>query len=315
MSCILIVDNNEDVLSVFQEILGSRGYEVLTATNGFEALDVIRGKTPDIIVSDIYMPRMDGFVFCKNVKSIEALQNIPFVFFSGAYTGPEDEDFAMSLGAVRFIAKPFTSDEFISVVEDVLKKSQSGDVGDREGSSLSPGNVDAFQEEYYLTVIRHLDAEVQELRKSKYAMERENRELSSQEEMLTRMLENERAERLCLENEIRRLRHLVTLVLNSVPSVLVGVDSEGLMTQWNSEAEQATGIKASDALGRPFAELFPEFRNDLEKVRQAIRERRAYTEKRVSWLRLGEDRLFNLTVLPLGLSDCDEAMIQIEPTV
>ncbi len=102
---ILIVDDMEDGLYMLETILKGNGYEVLTALNGLEALSKLKKESVDIIISDIMMPRMDGFQFCRECKKDDDLKKIPFIFYTATYTGQKDEEFALSLGAVKFIKK------------------------------------------------------------------------------------------------------------------------------------------------------------------------------------------------------------------
>lgn len=72
------------------------------------------------------MPVMDGFTLCRQWMADSQLKDIPFVFYTATYTDAKDEDFALSLGATRFIIKPMEPDLFIEVIRDVLKNHQTG---------------------------------------------------------------------------------------------------------------------------------------------------------------------------------------------
>jgi CheY-like chemotaxis protein len=102
MSKFLIVDDNPQNLYMLEILLKTNGYDVEQAANGLEALELARIVPPDIIVSDILMPGMDGFSLCRVWRSDEQLKMIPFVFYTATYTDPKDERFALSLGADRF---------------------------------------------------------------------------------------------------------------------------------------------------------------------------------------------------------------------
>src|SRR5262245_42100037 len=106
MKKILIVDDQERDLYLLKTLLGAHGYQVVEAVNGAEALRFATANPPDVIISDILMPVMDGFSLCREWKKDEELRDIPFVFYTATYTDPKDEEFALSLGAARFIVKP-----------------------------------------------------------------------------------------------------------------------------------------------------------------------------------------------------------------
>ncbi|MBF0371475.1 MAG: PAS domain S-box protein [Magnetococcales bacterium] len=122
---ILVVDDNENARLLAQTVLISQGYGVETASNGKEALAAIRQKQPDLVITDILMPEMDGFDLCRTIKEDAALCHIPLVFYTATYTDPKDERFAMELGASRFIIKPLEVDHFVSIIREILGSVQA----------------------------------------------------------------------------------------------------------------------------------------------------------------------------------------------
>lgn len=117
---VLIVDDNSTNLYMLESLLKGHGMEVISAENGKEALDKARLSPPDLIISDILMPVMDGYTLCREWKSDERLKHIPFVLYTATYTEPKDEDFAVSLGADRFILKPQEPDILMNILKEVL---------------------------------------------------------------------------------------------------------------------------------------------------------------------------------------------------
>lgn len=103
---ILIVEDREQDRYLLQTLLHGFGYEVKAASHGQEALDLARQQPPELIVTDILMPIMDGFTLCRQWQQDPQLQSIPFVFYTASYTDPRDEQFALSLGADLFLIKP-----------------------------------------------------------------------------------------------------------------------------------------------------------------------------------------------------------------
>ncbi len=122
MTRVLIVDDNSTNLYLLDALLRGYGMEVISAENGRDALDKARLDPPDLIVTDILMPVMDGYALCRQWKKEEALKDIPLVFYTATYTDPKDEALAIGLGADRFIVKPQEPDVFMKIIEEVLKE-------------------------------------------------------------------------------------------------------------------------------------------------------------------------------------------------
>ncbi len=122
----MIVDDNAQNLYILRFLLESYGYQVMEASNGAEALEKARHDPPHLIISDILMPVMDGFSLCREWKSDRSLKKIPFIFYTATYTDPGDEEFALSLGAERFIIKPKDPQEFMSIIRNVLEEAAEG---------------------------------------------------------------------------------------------------------------------------------------------------------------------------------------------
>ncbi|MGR9087046.1 MAG: two-component system response regulator [Gammaproteobacteria bacterium] len=118
---VLIAEDDEDSRVLLENALTSAGHKVLSAANGLEALNLAKRDPPDIIVSDILMPIMDGYALCRSVKKDEKLKHIPFVFYTATYTDHQDEVLALSMGADRFIVKPVEMQELLSVIEQMLE--------------------------------------------------------------------------------------------------------------------------------------------------------------------------------------------------
>ncbi|MGC9976748.1 MAG: PAS domain S-box protein, partial [Syntrophales bacterium] len=117
---ILIVDDDETSLDTLTSLVEEEGFEVSAAENGRDALDKAHANPPDLIVSDILMPVMDGYTLCRQWKSDEQLKYIPFVLYTAVYTEPKEETFSLSLGADRLIIKPQKPEILVNVVQEIL---------------------------------------------------------------------------------------------------------------------------------------------------------------------------------------------------
>ena len=119
---ILIVDDIEENLYLLEVLLKGSGYEVVTAEDGVEALQKIKKETIGLIISDILMPRMDGFQLCKECKKDDNIKRIPFIFYTATYIDIMDEELALSLGAEKFILKPQEPETFLKILKEVIKE-------------------------------------------------------------------------------------------------------------------------------------------------------------------------------------------------
>jgi two-component system, cell cycle sensor histidine kinase and response regulator CckA len=118
---IIVVDDQKDAQYLLQALLTGHGHEISIASNGQEALDLARATPPDLIISDILMPVMDGFQLCREIRKDEILCNVLFVFYTATYTEQGDAKFAMTIGADDFIRKPAEPDAFLARIESVIK--------------------------------------------------------------------------------------------------------------------------------------------------------------------------------------------------
>ena len=117
---ILLVDDEEAILFSLQRIMELSGeFEILTALNGKEALKRIKRMIPDLILSDIAMPEMDGLELCRKIRANEITRNIPFIFLTAKRDLMID---GFKAGGDDFIIKPFTFDEVMVKIEAMFRR-------------------------------------------------------------------------------------------------------------------------------------------------------------------------------------------------
>src|SRR5262245_27127567 len=120
MGVILIAFERESEQAALDQLLSGRGHRVLKSANGLTALDAARREPPDLVVSDIVLPRMDGFALCRKWKQDERLQTIPFVFYTRRHDDPKYERFALELGAERFLARSVPPEALLAALDELL---------------------------------------------------------------------------------------------------------------------------------------------------------------------------------------------------
>jgi len=119
-------------------------------------------------------------------------------------------------------------------------------------------------------------------------------------------------ERKHAEDEMRRLRNLLGNIVNSMPSVLVGIDAAGNVTQWNQQAEEATGVAAAEALGRNLRDVFAILAGEMQNVKKAIAERRPQITEKVVMEINEKTRYADITVYPLVADGIEGAVIRMD---
>ncbi len=123
MAKILIADDERDIRDLITFTLRFAGYEVIPTANGEEAYQTALKEVPDLILMDVRMPRMTGYEACEQMKANESLKNIPVVFLSAK--GQESEvQTGLQIGAVEYILKPFSPDQLMSRVAQILAQHQ-----------------------------------------------------------------------------------------------------------------------------------------------------------------------------------------------
>lgn len=121
---ILVVDDNRDSLFITRGILEPKGYEVIEATSGEEALELVRQSPPDLVLLDIMMPGMSGLEVLQKLKEQYETARIPVILVT-AKTADEDVVQGYQYGADYYITKPFTATQLLYGIELVLGRENS----------------------------------------------------------------------------------------------------------------------------------------------------------------------------------------------
>jgi len=116
---ILVVDDEVYILHILDFILGAENYDVVTASNGEQALQKVREEKPDLVILDIMMPKLDGYETCRMIKKDPATKNIPVILLTAK--GREvDQKLGREVGASDYMTKPFSPSKLIERVQAIL---------------------------------------------------------------------------------------------------------------------------------------------------------------------------------------------------
>lgn len=116
---ILVVDDEPDIVSSLSIRLRALGYEVITASDGKEALEKARAENPDLVLLDIMLPKLDGYKVCRMLKFDEKYKHIPIVLIT-AKVEDAHRKMGLEMGADAYINKPFVPEELMAVVQKLL---------------------------------------------------------------------------------------------------------------------------------------------------------------------------------------------------
>jgi twitching motility two-component system response regulator PilG len=118
---VMVIDDSKTIRRTAETLLKKAGCEVLTATDGFEALAMIADHHPDLIFVDIMMPRLDGYQTCALIKHNDTYRHIPVIMLSSK-DGLFDRAKGRVVGAEQYLTKPFTKDELLSAIRQHAKR-------------------------------------------------------------------------------------------------------------------------------------------------------------------------------------------------
>jgi len=116
---ILVVDDDEDIVKIMKIRLANQGYEVITAYDGQQAYDIIQKNTPDLIVADLVMPNLNGWILTQMIKNHDQYKTIPIILLS-AIVAQDSTPKADDLGDY-YMSKPFSIDKLIDKIHELLE--------------------------------------------------------------------------------------------------------------------------------------------------------------------------------------------------
>jgi CheY-like chemotaxis protein len=116
---VLVVDDEPNILYALEETVRDLGFECIAACDGEEALIIARGARPDLVITDVIMPRLNGYELCEKLKSDEATRSIPIVMVT-VRAGDKDRKDGSAVGADAYLIKPFHLSDLQRVIDELL---------------------------------------------------------------------------------------------------------------------------------------------------------------------------------------------------
>jgi diguanylate cyclase (GGDEF)-like protein/PAS domain S-box-containing protein len=211
MSKILVVDDSPANRDLIVSLIRHRGHEALEASDGAEALRLVRDERPILVISDILMPTMDGYEFVRELRADPALAHTEVIFYTAFYREREARKLAEACGVKRILTKPAEPEQILEVIDDAL----AGEV-QVESQVESQPLTGEFDRDHLRLVTDKLSEKVSELQAS-------NQRLAALTDLNLRFA-SERDPKALLENVCRGARHLI----GSKRAILVARDNEGV---------------------------------------------------------------------------------------
>lgn len=234
MTLALVVDDLEENRYFLETLLRAQGWRVQTAQDGEEALAKARASVPDIVISDLLMPVMDGFTLLRHWKTDARLKAVPFVVYTASYVEPEDERLACDLGADAFIIKPAEPDVLLAHLQSVLAK------GALAGGAPASARSDAAHEDEATLLRGYSEALIRKLEKKSLQLEETNR-----------ALQRDIAERMRVEESLRLLDSVVTQSGEAVLITDAQLEAPGPHIVFVNDAFLSmTGYAAEEVIGK-----------------------------------------------------------------
>ncbi len=122
---VMVVDDSLTVRKITSRLLAREGYQVILAKDGVDALEQLIEVLPDVVLSDIEMPRMDGFDFVRNLRADDRLKNLPVIMITSR-TADKHRNYAFEIGANHYLGKPYDEEELLSLVAGYIKAKAAG---------------------------------------------------------------------------------------------------------------------------------------------------------------------------------------------
>ncbi len=225
MATILIVDDDAAARAFLERLLGADGHRTLAAADAARGFAMAQAERPDLVISDVLMPAMDGYEFARRLRSAPALATVPVILFTGTEPRPEARELARRAGVARLLLKPARPEEIEEAVALALA-----------GSAPMPppiGSPQAFNREHRRMLTDEWLEKVRQLETANEALRREA------------------DERGRAEGWMRFQAHL----LNAVGQAVIATEPDGTVIFMNEAAEKLYGWQASEALGQTWCNL------------------------------------------------------------
>lgn len=253
MAHILVIDDDPTSRDLLVTLLGYHGHSILTARDGAEGLARARATQPDLIITDILMPELDGYALATRVRADAAMAHIRIMFYTAIDLSAEVRQLAASAGIAHIVTKPAEPEAILAVVQTALASEPAAAL-----RAPTPELDHAYLRQLTGTLHRSVEALQAEIRARAQIEAR---------------LQNELAERTRIEGEMRRLnaelshsQAQLASVIDSAMDAIITVDHDQRIAIWNTAAERMFGCPATAARGQLLDRFIPARYRDTHRA-------------------------------------------------
>lgn len=215
------MDDHEDDRVLLEQLFKSHGYQVLLATNGEVAYEIIKTKDIDLVISDVLMPIMDGLQLCRLIKTNNDLKQTPVILYTSIYSNEDDMMQAIKVGADHYLIKPIDPEEVLEIIEKLFDKNVSIAVPEDNGAATTSENKEQYLGLYSSQLVQRLEDEVGKL----------NAEIIKRKE---------------IEKELYLSNDRLSLYRKKSPLAIIEWDSAAKIVDWNDSAERIFGYDTNE---------------------------------------------------------------------
>ena len=274
---ILIVEDSALQAELLRQTIAHEGHFVTVSNNGLEGLEKAQAIRPHLVVSDVYMPGLDGCELCARIKNDAELKDTPVILLT-QMTKPEDIIKGLAAGADSYITKPFDSRHLLSKINYLLESPveqydcKRGSLEINIGDTNYTINADCKQIlNVLLSTYENAFYQNRKLVEAELALKKLNEQLEQKVKEKTAALTAEISERRQAETALRNTNEFLLKVMDTTTNAIYALDLEGNFTMLNHQCTVISGYEFFDLIGRPFWACFvPDLLPELNELFHSV---------------------------------------------